>query len=431
MRAFVKLAAMLAVAVLIGVALRFVVLPRDGDHAGKADAQQSAGGSGKNNGASGKGGPAAKGPVPVLAAAAKSEDVPIIIRGIGNVVAFNAVAVKSRVDGYITKILYREGQQVRSGEALIQIDPRPYQAQLDQAAANQSKDQANLENARRDLARFAALLQTQLAVTRQQYDTQQALVAQLEAAVKSDQAVVEAAKLNLDYTTIRSPIDGVIGLQLVAIGNLVQAGAADPLVQIAQVKPIGVTFAVPERELDRIRAGAANTHLAVFAFNGDDDRQLAQGTLSVINNQIDQATGTITLKAIFPNRDSALWPGEFVNAHLVLRTVKNGVTVPAGAVQMGPNGAFVYVIQPASTVEARPVEVVQVDSNKALIGKGLTAGERIVVSGQSGLSPGVQVAVQQGAPGQMNAQEPEIGPEGVGSTGVNTAPAGAGGINPR
>lgn len=313
MRTWLKLAAMLAAAVLTGVALRFVLLPAETGHASNAQDQKSAGPSEKAA--------AAKGPVPVLAAAAASEDVPIIIRGIGNVVAFNAVAVKSRVDGDITKILYREGQQVQKGAALIQIDPRPYQAQLDQATANQGKDEANLENARRDLARDAALLQTQLAVTRQQYDTQKALVAQLEAAVKSDEAAVEAAQLNVDYTTIHSPIDGVVGLQLVAIGNLVQAGAANPLVQIAQIKPIGMTFTVPERELDRIRRAAAQTQLTVLAFNGDDNRELAQGTLTVINNQVDQATGTITLKVIFPNRDAALWPGEFVNAHLVLQTV--------------------------------------------------------------------------------------------------------------
>jgi membrane fusion protein, multidrug efflux system len=429
-RVGLKLAAMLLAAVLIGVALRFVLLPGETGHAGKAAEQQSGGRAGKAGDVAKKGA-APAGPVPVLAAAAKAEDVPIIIRSIGTVAAFNAVAVKSRVDGYITKILYREGEQVRTGQALIQIDPRPYQAVLDQAAANQGKDEATLEDARRNLARYAALVQTQLAVTRQQYDTQKALVAQLEATVKSDAAAVEAAKLNVDYTTIHSPIDGVVGLQLVAVGNLVQAGSADPLVQIEQVRPIGVTFTLPERDLDRVRQAAAQTKLAVLAYDGDDSRELAQGTLSVINNQVDQATGTITLKAIFPNKNAALWPGQFVNAHLVLRTVKNGVTVAPGAVQMGPGGPFVYVIKPDWTVEARPIEVVQVENDKALIGKGLAAGERIVVSGQTGLSPGIQVAVRQGAPGESNAKEPEIGPEGVGSTGTNTAPAGAGGINPR
>lgn len=372
-----------------------------------------------------------KGPVPVLAAEAKAEDVPIIVRGIGNVVPFNSVEVKSRVDGAITKIFYREGQFVRTGQSLIQIDPRPYQAQLDEATANAGKDRANLDNARRDLARLAALLQTQLAATRQQYETQQALVAQLESTVAADQAVIETARLNLDYATIRSPIDGVVGLQLVAVGNLVQAGAATPLVTIAQIQPIGVVFTVPERDLDRIRRSATHNKLGVLAFNGEDDRQLAAGTLSVINNQVDPATGTITLKAIFPNRDQALWAGQSVNAHLVLETVKSGVTVAPGAVQMGPTGPFVYVIRPDSTAEARPVTVVQVESNAALIGKGLAAGERVVVSGQAGLSPGVKVAVRQGTPGEMVAKQPEIGPEGVGSTGLTTAPAGAGGINPR
>jgi membrane fusion protein, multidrug efflux system len=369
--------------------------------------------------------------VPVLAATAATKDVPIIVRGIGSVQAFNTVTVKSRVDGNIVKVAFTEGQYVHQGDLLMQVDPRPYQAQLEQAEANKAKDQANLENAQRDLARYAAILSDQLAVTRQQYHTQKALVDQLTASVQADQAQIDAAKLNVAYCSITSPIDGITGLRLVDIGNLVQASAATPLVVVTQIKPIYVTFTVPERDLDRIRQAMAQHPLSVLAFNGDDNKQLSDGTLKLVNNQVDQNTGTVTLKAEFANQDAALWPGEFVNAHLVLNVIKNGVTVPAGAVQMGPTGPFVYIIADNSTVEPQPVTVNQVENGIALIGKGLKAGARIVVSGQTDLSPGVKVAVKTGSPGEMNAREPEIGPEGVGSTGVNTAPSGLGGIKPR
>jgi membrane fusion protein, multidrug efflux system len=369
--------------------------------------------------------------VPVLAATAGAGDVPIILRGIGSVQAFNTVTVKSRVDGNIVKIGFVEGQHVHTGDLLMQIDPRPYQAQLEQAEANKAKDQANLENAQRDLARYTALLPTGLATTRQQYDTQKAMVQQLTASLQADQAQIDAAQLNVTYSSVTSPIDGVTGLRLVDIGNLVQVSAATPLVVVTQIEPIYLTFTVPERDLDRIRQMMAQHPLSVLAYNGDDNTQLSDGVLKLVNNEVDQSTGTVTLKAEFENKDAALWPGEFVNAHLVLEVAKNGVTVPAGSVQMGPTGPFVYLIKSDSTVEVRPVTVTQVEAATALIGKGLKAGEEIVVSGQTNLSPGIKVAVQQGSPGEMNAHEPEIGPEGVGSTGVTTEPSGASGINPR
>jgi membrane fusion protein, multidrug efflux system len=374
----------------------------------------------------------AAGPVPVMAATAGTKDVPIIVRGIGSVQAFNTVTVRSRDNGNIVKVAFHEGQFVHKGDLLMQIDPRPYEALHDQAVATQAKDQASLVNARLNLARYAKLLPTQLATTQQQYDTQQALVGELVATVQSDQAQIDTAKLNLIYGAVTSPIDGITGLRLVDIGNLVEAAAATPLVVVTQIKPIYVTFTVPERDLDRIRQAMAQHPLSVLAFNGDDNKQLSEGVLNLVNNEVNQATGTVTLKAEFANTDAALWPGGFVNAHLVLTEIKNGVTVPAGSVQMGPTGPFVYVIDSNSTVAVQPVTMTQVEYGTALIGKGLRGGQKIVVSGQTGLVPGARVVVAPSAPGAMNAREPEIGPEGVGSTAITTAPSGGiSGINPQ
>ena len=311
-----------------------------------------------------------KGAVPVLATAATAKDFPIIIRGLGSVQAFNTVTVKSRVDGQITQVAFQEGQHVKAGDLLMQIDPRPYQAKLAQATANRAKDQANLENAQRDLARLAALMQTQLAATRQQYDTQKALVEQLTAAVQADQAQIDATKLNVEYASVRSPIEGITGLRLVDVGNLVAASGGTPLVVVTQIKPIYVTFTVPERDLVLVRQMMAKHPVTVLAFDSEDSRQLSEGRLTLVNNAVDQASGTVTLKSVFQNQDSALWPGEFINAHLVIDTVKNGVTVPAATVQMGPTGPFVYLIKPDNTVEARPVTVTQVEGGTHSSGKG-------------------------------------------------------------
>jgi len=400
-----KSLALLAVALLIAAAVHWL-LPADAarepaDAANRAQPGQQTGAQPAQQ----------KRAVPVLATAATAKDFPIIIRGLGSVQAFNTVTVKSRVDGQITQVGFQEGQYVKAGDLLMQIDSRPYQAQLAQANANKAKDQATLENAQRDLARLATLLQTQLAATRQQYDTQKALVEQLTATVQADQAQIDAAKLN--------------------VGNLVAASGGTPLVVVTQIKPIYVAFTVPERDLVLVRQTMAKHPVTVLAFDSEDSRQLSEGKLTLVNNAVDQASGTVTLKSVFQNQDAALWPGEFINAHLVIDTVKNGVTAPAATVQMGPTGPFVYLIKPDDTVEARPVTVTQVEGGTALIGKGLAAGDKLVASGQAGLTPGVQVAVQQGQPGEMNAKQPEIGPEGVGSTGINTAPSGAGEIKPR
>jgi len=351
-------------------------------------------------------------PVPVFATRAQSATVPIIIRGIGTVAAYNTVTVRSQVTGTIVKIAYHQGQFVHKGDLLVQIDPRPFQAQLEQAEANRAKDEASLENAKRDLARDAALLPGNLAVTRQQYDAQKSLVAQLAATVKADQAQIDAAKLNLAYAAITSPIDGITGLRLLDIGNLVEASNATPLVTITQIKPIYVTFTIPERDLDPVRRAMARHPLAVLAFDGSDTRELARGVLKVINNTVNQSTGTIELEAQFANTDATLWPGQFVTAHLVLKTVRNGVTVPLAAVQTGPSGRFVYVVGRDSRVEPRPVTVLQSEAGTALIGAGLKPGEEVVTSGQFKLAPDVRVAAEPMPPPQKGG---EIGLEGVGS----------------
>jgi multidrug efflux system membrane fusion protein len=371
--------------------------------------------------------------VPVFAAKAAPKDVPVILRGIGSVQAYNTVSVKSQVTGTITGIAFKEGQDVKAGELLVQIDPRPFKAALDQAVANQAKDQANLTNAQRNFARDAAIVSTQIAVTRQQYDTDQATVAADQATVESDKAAAEAAQVNLDYASIRSPIAGRTGRRQIDIGNLVEGNSATatPLTVVTQMKPIYVTFSVPGTQLTRIREQMKQHPLKVAAFDADDAKQVAEGTLTLIDNQVDPTTGMVILKATFANDDGVLWPGAFVNAHLILDTVKNGITVPSVAVQMGPQGSFAYVVKPDSTIEARQLKVTQIEANTALVERGLAAGDQVVISGQNRLSPGVKVSVQKGEPGQMNAGEPEIGPEGIGSTGVNTPAPGGTGITPR
>lgn len=369
----------------------------------------------------------ARPPVPVFAATSAARNEPIVIRGLGTVQAYNTATIKSQVDGIITKVDFQEGQYVRAGQELMQIDPRPYRAKVEQIEATKAKDDAALTDAEANLARYSALLPQGLAVTRQQYETQKATVAQDAATVKADQAQIDAAKLSLGYATITSPINGITGIRQVDIGNYITASSGTPLVVITQIRPAFVVFSVPEHEIGMIRAAMAQRKLQVLAFNGEDTQQIAAGTLEVINNQVSQTTGTVSVKAVFPNKNTELWPGQFVNAHLVLRTVENGITVPAAAVLMGPSGAYVYLIRPDDTVEPRPVAVTQVENGSALIGKGLALGDRVITSGQEGLAPGAKVAVAPGQPGELIAKEPQVGPEGVGSTGITTAPAGAGG----
>jgi len=330
--------------------------------------------------------------VPVLAAKAQAQDVPIILRGLGIVTALNTVAIKSRVEGAITAVNFTEGQYVKKGDLLIQLDPRPFQAALDQAKANLQRDQAVLANAKTDLTRYSDLLKRNFA-PEQQVATQQTTVSQNQASIESDQAAVEAAQLNVDYAALRSPIDGVTGLRLVDIGNLIQANGAQTLVTITQIEPITVIFTLPEADIDSVRQAMAQSQLTVQAYAANDQRKIADGTLMLIDNTVDQTTGTVKLKAQFPNTDRALWPGQFVNAHLVLETVKNGVTIPSSAVQTGPNGSFTYVIDDKAQVSMRSIKVRQTEKSTALIASGLAAGDQVVTAGQFRLQPGSKVEV--------------------------------------
>ena len=336
--------------------------------------------------------------VPVTAGTVASTDVPVFLNAIGTVQAYNMVTIKSRVDGQIVKVAFAEGQDVKAGTALIQIDPRPFQALLDQAMATKQKDEAQLASAQADLVRWAELV-PQGVKSRQTYDQQKALVQQLQATVKADDAQIETARLNLSYADIRAPIDGRLGMRLVDAGNMVRATDAAGLVTISQLKPIFVSFTVPQENLHKIHEKQAGGALAVVAFGGDNKTQLAEGKLSVIDNAIDQPTGTIRLKATFANAEERLWPGEFVNVRLVLSVRKGAPTVPAQTVQDGPTGQYAYVIKDDSTVERRQVEVATVHDGLAVIGKGLSPGEKVVVEGQYRLTNGARVKVEAAARG--------------------------------
>jgi membrane fusion protein, multidrug efflux system len=355
-------------------------------------------------------------PVPVVAGTVAEKDVPVFLEGLGTVVAFNTVTIHSRVDGQLRKVAFIEGQEVHAGDLLAQIDSDPYQAQVEQAMAKKGQDEAQLANARVDLRRYADLLANE-GVTQQVYDTQKALVNQLEAAVKADQAAIESAKVQLAYTTIVSPIDGRTGIRLVDQGNIVHANDLTGLVVLAQLHPISVVFTLPEQTLARIQQqSAAGSDLSVLAVDRDGATVLDEGRLAVIDNQIDTATGTIKLKATFQNRDMRLWPGQFVNARLWLTTRKGSAVVPASVIQRGPEGAFAFVIKEDQTVDIRPVRVAQIEHGEALIEEGLRPGERVVVDGQFRLQKGSRVKAAD-APGTGGDGKPGARSGSIGSNG--------------
>ncbi len=330
--------------------------------------------------------------VPVTAGAVVARDMPVYLNGIGTVQAYNTVTIKSRVDGQIVNVFFKEGQEVKQGEPLFEIDPRPYQAALEQAQAAKQKDEAQLAGALRDLDRYSKLLGTGFQ-TRQSYDNQTTLVNQVQASLKADQAAIDMAQLNLSYAEIRSPIDGRLGARLVDKGNLVRATDNTALVTINEIKPIFVSFTLPQNTLDELREQQQKAPLVVRAYSGDGDKLLSLGKLTLIDNSIDQATGTIHLKARFDNEDERLWPGEFVSVRVILKTRPNIPTVPSQTVQEGPDGHFAYVIKPDDTVERRAVEVASVQDGIAVINKGLKPGERVVVDGQYRLTPGARVKI--------------------------------------
>ncbi len=329
--------------------------------------------------------------IPVTAGSVVADDVPVVLRGLGTVQAYNTVAIKSRVDGHIVSVDFKEGQEVKEGAVLFQIDPRPYQAALDQATANIEKDQATLANAQLNFSRDGKLIESHLAISQQQYDNDKAVVAADQAALDSDRAQAEAARLNLSYCTITSPIDGRLGARLVDKGNLVQSTGNTTLVNITQIKPIFVSFTLPQNTLDELRRQQNRRPLAVDAVAGDGQTTIAEGKLTLVDNMVDPSTGTIHLKAQFDNQDERLWPGEFVTVKVVLSVRQQVPTVPQQTVLEGADGHFVYVIKPDDTVERRAVEVAAVQDGNAVITKGLDPGERVVVEGQYRLNNGAKI----------------------------------------
>jgi len=331
--------------------------------------------------------------VPVGAATAARRDVPVYLSAIGTVQAYSTVAIRPQVDGQLVSVGFREGQEVHTGDILALIDRRSYKAALDQTVAKKAQDQAQLANARVDLQRYAILTEKNFA-SRQQLDTTRAQVAQLEAAVQGDDAAIENALVNLDYTTIRSPLDGRTGIRQVDVGNIVHASTTAGIVVVTQTRPIALLFTLPEDLLPRIVWAVAHGPVPVVALSRDGKQQLDAGTLLLIDNQIDQTTGTIRLKATMPNDAGLLWPGQFVNARLLVETQPQAVTVPAAAVQSGPEGALAFVVKPDTTVEVRKLKVGETSAGWTVVESGIVEGETVVTSGHYRLQPGTRVEVR-------------------------------------
>jgi multidrug efflux system membrane fusion protein len=330
------------------------------------------------------------GPVPVVAALTKRSDVPVYLDGVGTIRALNTVTVRSQVDGKLLSVNYTEGQQVERGFVLAQVDPTTYQAAYDQAVAKKGLDEATLANARLDLERYTKLAASN-SIAKQQLDTQRSLVAQQEAQVRLDQAQIDNAKAILDYTQIVAPISGRTGIRQVDQGNIVHASDASGIVVITQLQPISVLFTLPQQQLGEVNRAFAAGAPPVDAFGPDNKTVIETGVLKVVDNQVDPSTGTIKLKAEFPNREMQLWPGGFINVRLLIDTLKQAIVAPTAAVQRGPNGTFVYVVQPDSKVAVRPVTVTQQDEIQAVITKGLQADERVVTTGFARLTAGAPV----------------------------------------
>jgi multidrug efflux system membrane fusion protein len=330
--------------------------------------------------------------IAVDTAAVTHADVPIYVSGLGTVQAFYTVTVTARVDGELQKIAFNEGQTVHKGDLLAQIDPRPNQAAYAQAIATKAKDAAQLANAKRDLDRYA-ILQPQDLASKQTVDTQHALVDQLAAQLQIDQAMIDNARTQLDYTRITSPINGRTGIRLVDPGNIVHAAATTGIVVVTQVQPISVIFTLPEEQVTTVTTALSAGPVQVTTLSRDGATELDQGTLTLVDNEIDQATGTAKLKATFSNTHNTLWPGQYVNARVLVRTARNALTLPTTAVQLGPNGPFTYVVNADSTVEVRLLKIGEESGGMTVVNAGLALNERVVTSNQYRLQPGAHVRV--------------------------------------
>jgi multidrug efflux system membrane fusion protein len=346
--------------------------------------------------------------VPVTVVAAQQQDVPIRLDAIGTVQAFNTITVRAQVDGQLLEIAFKEGQMVRQGDVLARIDPRSYQAALDQAVAKKAQDEAQLANARLDLQRYTTLARNE-GVSKQQQDTQRAQVAQFEAQVAADQGAIDAARTQLSFTTIRSPINGRVGLRLVDQGNIVRAGDATGIVTVSQLQPIALVFTLPQQELGRVQEAMARGTVPVQVVRNTGAPQ-PEGELLTIDNAVDAQTGTIKLKASFANEDLRLWPGAFINVRLEVDRLQGVTTMPLVAVQRGPEGAFAFVLKPDRTVEQRPLRLGALTATEAVVRQGIQPGERVVTSGALRLSPGAAVmpteegGLAPGAPGERRTR---------------------------
>ncbi len=335
--------------------------------------------------------------VPVSVATISRQDIPNWQRGLGTVQAYYSVQLRPRVDGTLISVPVQEGQDVKAGDLLAMIDPRPYQAALDAAMAKKQQDQAQLANAQADFLRYSSLMRQDFA-SRQQVDTQAALVKQVTATIAGDDAQIEAAQLNLDFCRITAPFDGRVGLRNVDPGNFVRSSEATAIMSLAQVQPIAVTFTLPQDSLPAIARAMKTGALPVAVFASDDTTQLDHGTLATIDNNVDTATGTIRLKATFPNPGHTLWPGQFVYARLLLETDRNVIAAPASAVQHGPNGLFVYKVEPGGTVSVQPIKVSRQEGDVYEVTAGLDAGVSVVTVGQSRLQNGARIAISEPKP---------------------------------
>ncbi len=346
--------------------------------------------------------------VPVGVAAVQQGDFNVYLNGLGSVQAFYTVSLKTRIDGQIMQVNFREGQDVKAGELLILIDPRPYQVALAQAQANLQKDEAQLTNAKAQYERNKVLYE-QGVIAKQDLDTLEASFGTYEGTIASDKAAIDSAKLNLTYCRIVSPVDGRVGLRQVDPGNYVTAAGGTPMLVITQLHPIAVVFTLPEDQLQEVAQQMKKGPLEVDAYSRDDQQKLATGKLLTIDNQIDQTTGTAKLKAVFQNQENSLWPNQFVNAHLLLEVRKNAVTAPASAIQRGPDGSFVYLVDTNNTAQMRPVQIALTQGSTVVIASGLKGGDKVVTDGQEKLQAGMRVAPQAPAHQKSGSSSGNIG----------------------